>query len=120
MDFAKLEQRITRLEDLEAIKQLKARYCEICDDNHDAERITSIFTEDAVWEGRGIGKAKGHAEIRALLTDVMTGNDGDRRFVISRSGVLFSPSAPFNSLLLNIYFLIFIFHKTTISRLGTT
>ena len=67
MDMGELEQRITRLEDLEAIKQLKARYCEICDDDHDPSRITSIFTEDAVWEGRGIGKAQGHAEIRKLF-----------------------------------------------------
>ena len=67
MDMGELEQRIARLEDLEAIKQLKARYCEICDDDHDPSRITSIFTEDAVWEGRGIGKAQGHAEIRKLF-----------------------------------------------------
>ena len=67
MDIAELEKRITRLEDLESIKQLKSRYCEICDDNHDSERITSIFTDDGVWEGRGIGKAQGHAEIKALF-----------------------------------------------------
>ncbi len=67
MDLEKLEGRITRLEDLEAIKQLKARYCEICDDNHNVERITSVFTKDAIWEGRGIGKAVGHPEIKALF-----------------------------------------------------
>ena len=67
MDIAGLEQRINRLEDLEAIKQLKARYCEICDADHDPDRITSIFAEDGVWEGRGIGKARGHAEIRKLF-----------------------------------------------------
>jgi hypothetical protein len=67
MDATGLEQRINRLEDLEAIKQLKARYCEICDDDHNPERITSIFAEDGVWEGRGIGKARGHAEIRRLF-----------------------------------------------------
>jgi hypothetical protein len=67
MDIAELEQRISRLEDLEAIKQLKARYCEICDDDHNPDRITSIFAEDGVWEGRGIGKARGHAEIRKLF-----------------------------------------------------
>ncbi len=69
MDLAELEKRITRLEDLESIKQLKARYCEICDDNHNAERITSIFTDSGIWEGRGIGKAQGHAEIKALFED---------------------------------------------------
>ena len=67
MESIDLEQRITRLEDLEAIKQLKARYCEICDDGHDPDRITSIFSEDGIWEGRGIGKAQGHAEIRKLF-----------------------------------------------------
>ena len=66
-DLSELEQRITRLEDLEAIKQLKALYCEICDDNHDPERIVTIFTEDGIWEGRGIGRAEGHAEIRKLF-----------------------------------------------------
>ncbi len=67
MDMEALAARITRLEDLEAIKQLKARYCEICDDDHDPDRITSVFTEDGVWEGKGIGRAEGHAEIRALF-----------------------------------------------------
>ncbi len=67
MDTTTLEARITRLEDIEAIKQLKAQYCTICDDDHDPERITSVFTEDAIWEGRGIGKAEGHEQIRALF-----------------------------------------------------
>ena len=61
-----LEERITRLEDLEAIKQLKATYCEICDDKHDPDRIVTIFAEDGIWEGKGIGTARGHAEIRKL------------------------------------------------------
>ena len=67
MDLEKLEQRISRLEDTEAIKQLKARYCEICDDNHNPDRIVTIFAEDGIWEGRGIGRAQGHAEIRKLF-----------------------------------------------------
>ena len=67
MNLDDLNKRITRLEDIEAIKQLKARYCEICDDNHNPDRITSVFSEDAIWEGRGIGKAEGHAAIRELF-----------------------------------------------------
>ena len=62
-----LEERITRLEDMEAIKQLKARYCEICDDDHNPALITTIFTPEAVWEGDGIARAEGHDEIRALF-----------------------------------------------------
>ena len=87
-----LAARITRLEDIEAIKQLKALYCEICDDHHNPERILTVFTDDAVWEGKGIAKARGHGEIRALFerfqsmmsfTQHMTMNprievDGDR------------------------------------------
>lgn len=67
MDPEALEARITRLEDLEAIKQLKARYCEICDDDHNPDRITSVFTKHGIWEGKGIGRAEGHEEIRALF-----------------------------------------------------
>ncbi|MEL0064055.1 MAG: nuclear transport factor 2 family protein [Gammaproteobacteria bacterium] len=63
-----LAARLTRLEDIEAIRQLKARYCEICDDDHNTALITSIFTEDGTWEGKGIGKAEGHQEIRELFT----------------------------------------------------
>ena len=67
MNLEELERRITCIEDIEAIKQLKARYCEICDDDHNPDRITSIFTEDGIWEGRGIATARGHKEIRELF-----------------------------------------------------
>lgn len=67
LDMEQLAARIQRLEDLEAIKQLKALYCEICDDDHNPDRIVTIFTEDGIWEGKGIANAKGHAEIRALF-----------------------------------------------------
>ncbi len=67
MDKSNLESRIQRLEDLEAIRQLKAEYCEICDDHHNPDRIVTIFTEDGIWEGKGIAHATGHAEIRALF-----------------------------------------------------
>ena len=62
-----LAARVQRLEDIEAIKQLKALYCEICDDDHNPDRIITIFTEDGIWEGKGIGTATGHVEIKALF-----------------------------------------------------
>lgn len=68
METTELEKRITRLEDIEAIKQLKARYCDICDDLHNPDRITEVFAEDGVWEGGDFGKAQGHAEIRELFS----------------------------------------------------
>ncbi|MBW2396983.1 MAG: nuclear transport factor 2 family protein [Deltaproteobacteria bacterium] len=66
MDLIELERRITRIEDIEAIKQLKARYCEICDDGHDPDRVTRIFAEDGAWRS-GPDKAEGHAAIRELF-----------------------------------------------------
>lgn len=64
-----LAMRVQRLEDIEEIKQLKALYCEICDDDHNPERVVKIFTEDGIWEGKGIGTARGHKEIRRLFED---------------------------------------------------
>lgn len=67
MDMAELEKRITRLEDIEAIKQLKIRYSHICDDMHNPDRIASVFVADGIWESPDFGQAKGHAEIRELF-----------------------------------------------------
>ena len=62
-----LEKRIARLEDIEAIKQLKARYTHVCDDDHNPDTITSLFVEDGIWECPDFGLAKGHEEIRELF-----------------------------------------------------
>ena len=43
-----LETRLRRLEDIEAIRVLKARYCERCDDGYDVAALMPLFTEDAV------------------------------------------------------------------------
>jgi hypothetical protein len=66
MDMAQLEQRLTRIEDIEAIKQLKARYCAICDEDHNPDKITTLFVEDGIWEA-GLGTAQGHEAIRKLF-----------------------------------------------------
>lgn len=67
MDLAQLEKRIIRIEDIEAIKQLKARYCGICDDMHNPDTIASVFAEDGIWESPDFGQAKGHEAIRELF-----------------------------------------------------
>src|ERR1700693_1853666 len=67
MDIAELERRVTVLEDIEAIKQLKARYCAVCDDDHNPDKITTLFAEDGIWEGADVGRHAGHAAIRALF-----------------------------------------------------
>lgn len=58
-----LEDRLQALEDIEAIRKLKARYCSACDDDHNPESLTALFTEDAVWEASGMARNEGHDEI---------------------------------------------------------
>jgi len=69
MELEELRSRITRLEDIEAIKQLKARYCEICDhDDYDADAMASLFTEDGTWESSSVGNAEGREAIREMFS----------------------------------------------------
>jgi len=59
-----LEERIQRLEDLEALKQLKFRYAGYCDRDYDAEHLAPLFTRDAVWDGGVLGRFEGREAIR--------------------------------------------------------
>jgi hypothetical protein len=65
-----LAQRMQMLEDIEAIKQLKALYCKYCDGGwvgptHDYDQIAALFTEDAVTDGTA-GVTQGRENIRRL------------------------------------------------------
>jgi uncharacterized protein (TIGR02246 family) len=61
-----LSQRVSRLEDVHAIEQLKYRYAGYCDNSYDPEGIASLFTESGRWvvDGEG-GTMTGHEEIKA-------------------------------------------------------
>lgn len=66
-----LEERIARLEDVEAIKDLKYRYAGYCDAKFDPDGITSLFTPDGHWKVSGVGgEATGHKEMRAFFTNM--------------------------------------------------
>src|SRR5437762_2930375 len=60
----RIERRLRALEDAEAIRNLKARYAALCDDQYDADGIASLFTDDAVWESPALGHFKGRHAIR--------------------------------------------------------
>ena len=62
-----LDQRIQVLEDIEAIRRLKARYCACCDDDHEPEALAALFVADGVWEASGITRAEGHAAMKAYF-----------------------------------------------------
>ena len=67
MSDSTLEMRIRRLEDIEALKLLKSRYAEHCDNNYDPDRLAELFTQDAVWDGGVLGRAEGRDAIRKFF-----------------------------------------------------
>jgi hypothetical protein len=67
MELTELAKRIGVLEDIEAIKRLKARYCAVCDDDHNPAEITKLFAENGIWEGADVGRHEGHEAIRRLF-----------------------------------------------------
>jgi ketosteroid isomerase-like protein len=69
-DLVRLEQierRLQVLEDVEAIRNLKARYAALCDNQYDADGIASLFTEDAIWESPALGRFEGRDAIRSFF-----------------------------------------------------
>ena len=67
-----VEQRLQRLEDIEAIKQLIARYMTAADKNGDPALMAPCFTEDAVWNCEGIGRWEGRDSIVEGLHETST------------------------------------------------
>lgn len=59
-----LAERLDRLEQIEALKLLKYRYCAAVDANYDADAIAAMFTEDGVWDGEDLGYYTGREAIR--------------------------------------------------------
>ena len=49
-----LEKRIAQIEDIEAIRKLKGRYCLHVDERNENGWV-SLFTEDGVWESDKFG-----------------------------------------------------------------
>ena len=62
-----LESRVRTLEDTDAIRNLKARYAELCDDNYDPDGIAALFVEDAVWDSGPLGRYEGREAIREFF-----------------------------------------------------
>jgi hypothetical protein len=68
-----IEERIARLEDVEAISNLKATYAYWCDHGYAPDRLAALFTEDAVWESNIFGPFEGRAAIRGYFADLAEG-----------------------------------------------
>jgi hypothetical protein len=70
MSNASIEQRLQTLEDIEAIRKLKARYCAGCDDDHNPDTLATLFHDDAVWEATSSGRYEGIDAIRGFFSDL--------------------------------------------------
>jgi hypothetical protein len=69
MDINDLAKRVQVLEDIEAIKQMKAEYADACDDKYHPGRMRGLFTKDAVWDGEkeGFGLHEGIDAVCAFM-----------------------------------------------------
>ena len=67
---AELQRRVRHLEDVDALRNLKAEYAAACDDNYDADRLAALFVEDATWESEGMGRYQGREAIREFFRGI--------------------------------------------------
>ena len=65
-----LRAKVRHLEDIEALRNLKAEYAAACDDNYDADRLAALFVEDATWESQGMGRYEGREAIREFFRGI--------------------------------------------------
>ena len=75
-----LPARVRRLEDLHAIGQLRAHYCQSLDDGR-WDDLVDLFTPDGAFVG--LSTARGHDELRTFfadLQDVLTRGYGTQHF----------------------------------------
>ncbi len=63
---ADFEERLTRLEDIEAIRNLIASYGPLADAGH-AEGVAALWEDDGEYDVGGYGAAQGRAAIAALI-----------------------------------------------------
>ena len=65
-----ITRRLRTLEDIEAVKKLKAQYCSACDDDHNPEKLGPLFTRDGIWEASTMGRATGRTAIQQKLGEL--------------------------------------------------
>lgn len=65
-----LAPRFARLEAIEEITRLKARYFEYCDHDYNPDGITALFAKHGVFDGEQFGRHVGHDQIRAYFAGI--------------------------------------------------
>jgi len=69
MSNGNIESRLQHLEDVEAIKLLKANYCFGVDQRR-LDDLADLFLEDAVWHMPGVGRFEGKAAIKEFFGEL--------------------------------------------------
>lgn len=70
--WAQWGERLQRIEDERAIERLKQDYADACDRNYDLDRLSAVFTPNALWSSNGYGDFTGHAQIRTFFAGMAT------------------------------------------------
>ncbi len=87
-----LRSKIEKIEDLEAIRRLKAAYCDACDDDHNGDSVSALFTKGGTWQQSGqTGQADSRVHVgRKEIADFMYGlrNAG---FIVRSSHIVTNP-----------------------------
>lgn len=66
-----LETEVRTLRDIEAIRTLRARYAEACDNGYNADAMAELYAPDGVWEFTNAwGIHRGRDEIRNFMIEV--------------------------------------------------
>ncbi len=79
MELADLAKRIGVIEDIEAIRKLKAKYAALCDTGYNPDDLTALFTDDAVWDG---GTEWGRYDGRDAIWNFFEGADAMLPFAL--------------------------------------
>jgi len=87
-----LRSKIERIEDLEAIRRLKAAYCDACDDDHNGDSVSALFTKGGTWQQLGQTEQDdsrvhvGREEIAAFMFGLR-----DAGFIVRSSHIVTNP-----------------------------
>lgn len=65
-----IEERLGRLEDAEAIRNLKSAYAFYCDNNYDSDGFRRLFIEDSSWESNAFGVYNGIEELATFIREL--------------------------------------------------
>lgn len=65
-----IEKRLSRVEDIDAIRNVKSMYAYWCDKDYNPTELGKLFVDDAKWESNALGNYYGRQEIEGFFASV--------------------------------------------------